>query len=35
MKPTVAVVGASSDRRKFANKAVRAYLAAGYEVFPV
>lgn len=35
MKPTVAVVGASSDRRKFGNKAVRAYLAAGYEVFPV
>jgi predicted CoA-binding protein len=35
MKPSVAVVGASSDRRKFANKAVRAYLAAGYEVFPV
>ena len=35
MKPTVAVVGANSDRRKFGNKAVRAYLAAGYEVFPV
>ena len=35
MKPTVAVVGANSDRRKFGNKAVRAYLRAGYEVFPV
>lgn len=35
MPPTVAVVGASSDRRKFGNKAVRAYLQAGYEVFPV
>ena len=35
MKPTVAVVGANSDRRKLGNKAVRAYLAAGYEVFPV
>jgi predicted CoA-binding protein len=35
MKPTVAVVGANSDRRKFGNKAVRAYLQAGYEVFPV
>ena len=35
MKPTVAIVGASSDRRKYGNKAVRAYLAAGYEVFPV
>ena len=34
-RPTVAVVGASSDRRKFGNKCVRAYLAAGYEVFPV
>lgn len=35
MKPTVAVVGASPDRRKFGNKAVRAFLAAGYEVFPI
>jgi predicted CoA-binding protein len=35
MKPTVAVVGAGSDRRKFGNKAVRAYLRAGYEVFPI
>jgi predicted CoA-binding protein len=35
MKPTVAVIGASPDRRKFGNKAVRAFLAAGYEVFPV
>lgn len=35
MKPSVAVVGASSDRRKFGNKAVRAYLQAGYDVFPV
>jgi predicted CoA-binding protein len=35
MKPTVAVVGANSDRRKFGNKAVRAYVQAGYEVFPV
>ncbi len=34
-KPTVAVIGASSDRRKFGNKAVRAYAARGYEVFPV
>lgn len=33
--PTVAIVGAGPDRRKFANKAVRAFLAAGYEVFPV
>ena len=35
MKPSVAIVGAGSDRRKFGNKAVRAYLAAGYDVFPV
>lgn len=33
--PTVAIVGASSDRRKFGNKAVRAYLQAGYTVYPV
>jgi predicted CoA-binding protein len=35
MKPTVAVIGANSDRRKYANKAVRAFLQVGYEVFPV
>ena len=34
-KPTVAVLGASSDRRKFGNKAVRAYVARGYDVFPI
>jgi predicted CoA-binding protein len=32
---TVAVVGASSDRRKFGNKALRAFQAQGYEVFAV
>lgn len=31
----VAVVGASSDRRKYGNRAVRAFRAAGWEVFPV
>ena len=30
--PVAVVVGASADRRKFGNKAVRAHLAAGYEV---
>ncbi|MEK6675229.1 MAG: CoA-binding protein [Planctomycetota bacterium] len=35
MKKTVAVVGASSDRSKYSNKAVRAYLAKGWEVYPV
>ena len=34
-KKTVAVVGASSDRGKFGNKAVRAYLDQGWEVYPV
>jgi predicted CoA-binding protein len=32
---TVAIIGASNDRRKFGNKAVRAFLQQGYEVFPV
>ena len=32
---TVAVIGASADRRKFSNKAVRAYVARGWRVFPV
>lgn len=31
----VAIIGASRDREKFGNKAVRAYLAHGDEVFPV
>lgn len=34
-KKTVAVVGASADRAKFGNKAVRAYLKQGWEVYPV
>lgn len=32
---TVAVLGASNDRAKFGNKAVRAYHQRGYTVFPV
>lgn len=32
---TVAVLGASSNREKFGNKAVRAYAQQGYTVFPV
>lgn len=32
---TVAVIGASNDRQKFGNKAVRAYLSRGFEVYPV
>ena len=35
MPKTVAVVGASSDRRKFGNKALRAFAQQGYIVFPI
>src|SRR5687767_588806 len=35
MPKTVAVVGASSDRRKFGNKALRAFQAEGYQVVPI
>jgi predicted CoA-binding protein len=32
---TVAVIGASSNRRKFGNIAVRAFRQAGYRVIPI
>ena len=32
---TVAVLGASADRAKFGNKAVRAYQRLGYTVYPI
>lgn len=32
---TVAVIGASTDRSKFGNKAVRAYVQQGFTVWPV
>lgn len=32
---TVAVIGASADRRKFGNKALRAFRAAGYRAIPI
>lgn len=35
MRQTIAILGASQDRAKFGNKAVRAYAAEGWEVFPV
>ena len=35
MAKTVAVVGASSDRNKFGNKALRAFKAEGYTVIPI
>jgi predicted CoA-binding protein len=34
-RPSVAVVGASGDRSKYGNKAVRAFKRAGYAVYPV
>jgi hypothetical protein len=33
--PTIAIIGASSDRSKFGNKAVRAYARMGWTVYPV
>jgi predicted CoA-binding protein len=35
MTKTVAVVGASNDRRKYGNKAVRAFAAEGHTVIPI
>ena len=32
---TVAVIGASNDRSKFGNKAVRAFRQQGYDVVPI
>lgn len=33
--PTVAVIGASRDRRKFGNKSVRAHRQQGWDVYPI
>src|SRR4051794_19741589 len=33
--PVVAVIGASSDRVKYGNKAVRAYRRQGWTVYPI
>jgi predicted CoA-binding protein len=33
--PSIAVIGASSDRNKFGNRCVRAYRQRGYTVYPV
>ena len=35
MKKTVAIIGASANRAKYGNKAVRAFLQQGCTVFPV
>ena len=32
---TIAIIGASNQRNKYGNKAVRAYLQQGYTVYPV
>jgi uncharacterized protein len=33
--PSIAVIGASSNRSKYGNRAVRAYLDQGWTVYPV
>ena len=35
MSDTIAIVGASTNREKYSNRAVRAYRAEGYTVYPV
>jgi predicted CoA-binding protein len=35
MAKTVAVIGASNNRQKFGNRAVRAYQSQGYTVIPI
>lgn len=35
MSKIIAVIGASSDRRKFGNRAVRAFARQGYTVVPI
>ncbi|HOV34027.1 MAG TPA: CoA-binding protein [Candidatus Hydrogenedens sp.] len=35
MSKTVAIIGASNNRNKYSNKAVRAYLDKGWTVYPV
>jgi predicted CoA-binding protein len=35
MSKTVAVIGASSDRHKYGNKALRAFVRQGYTVIPI
>jgi len=32
---TIAIIGASADRSKFGNKAVRAFAQQGYTIYPV
>ena len=34
-KESVAILGASTNRQKYGNRAVRGFAAAGYEVYPI
>lgn len=34
-RPTIAIVGASTNRRKYGNRAVRSYVNQGFDVFPI
>jgi predicted CoA-binding protein len=34
-RPTIAILGASNDRAKYGNKAVRAFQKQGWDVYPV
>jgi len=35
MTQSIAIIGASRDRRKYGNKAVRAFKAGGWTVYPI
>ncbi len=35
MSKSVAIIGASADRNKYSNKAIRAYISQGWTVYPV
>jgi uncharacterized protein len=35
LRPVIAVIGASSNRRKYGNKALRAFRAQGFTVIPI
>jgi len=35
VKQTIAIIGASTNRHKYGNRAVRAYARQGYEVYPI
>lgn len=33
--PSIAIIGASTDKNKFGNKAVRIFASKGYKVYPI